>query len=54
MSKKLKIMIVQESSEYALHCVKFLENYGFDVVTVAKDGSKVIEYIKINYVYDER
>lgn len=48
MSKKLKIMIVQESSEYALHCVKFLENYGFDVVTVAKDGSKVIEYIKIN------
>lgn len=48
MSKKLKIMIVQESNEYALHCVKFLENYGFDVVTVAKDGSKVVEYIKIN------
>ena len=48
MSKKLKIMIVQESNEYSLHCAKFLENYGFDVITVAKDGSKVIEYIKIN------
>ena len=48
MSKKLKIMIVQESNEYSLHCAKFLENYGFDVVSVAKDGSKVIEYIKIN------
>ena len=48
MSKKLKIMIVQESNEYSLHCAKFLENYGFDVITVAKDGSKVIEYIKLN------
>ena len=48
MSKKLKIMIVQENSDYTLHTVKFLENYGFDVVTVAKDGSKVAEFIKIN------
>lgn len=48
MSKKLKIMIVQESNEYTLHAVKFLENYGFDVVTVAKDGSRVIEFIKVN------
>lgn len=48
MSKKLKIMIVQENNEYLLHCTKFLEDNGFDVVTVAKDGSKVIEYIKIH------
>ncbi len=48
MSKKLRIMIVQENSDYTLHTVKFLENYGFDVVTVAKDGSKVVEFIKIN------
>ncbi len=48
MNKKLKVLIVQENNEYSLHCAKFLENYGFDVVTVAKDGSKVIEYIKIN------
>lgn len=48
MSKKLKIMIVQESNEYSLHFVKFLENYGFDVVNVAKDGSRVVEFIKIN------
>lgn len=48
MNKKLKVMIVQESNEYTLHCAKFLENYGFDIVTVTKDGSKVIEHIKIN------
>ena len=48
MSKKLKIMIVQENNDYALHCVKFLENYGYDVVSVEKDGSRVVEYIKIN------
>ena len=53
MSKKLKVMIVQESNEYSLHTIKFLENYGFDVVTVAKDGSKVIEFIKINNPDDE-
>ena len=48
MSKKLKIMIVQENNDYALHCVKFLENYGYDVVSVEKDGSRVVEYIKLN------
>ena len=48
MDKKLKVMMVQDNNEYSLHCAKFLENYGFDVVTVAKDGSKVSEYIKIN------
>ena len=48
MSKKIRIMIVQENNDYAVHSVKFLEDYGFDVVSVAKDGSKVIEYIKIN------
>lgn len=48
MSKKIKIMIVQENDEYSLHCAKFLEDYGFDVVNVAKDGSKVVEHIRIN------
>lgn len=48
MSKQLKILSVQESDEYSLHYAKFFENYGFDVVTVAKDGAKVIDYIKIN------
>lgn len=48
MSKQLKIMSVQENDEYSVHCAKFFENYGFDVVTVAKDGSKVVDYIKIN------
>ena len=48
MSKKLKIMLVQETDEYSLHTAKFLEGYGFDVVTVEKDGSKVVDYIKLN------
>ena len=48
MSKQIKIMIVQENNDYGLHCIKFLEDYGFDVVSVAKDGSRVVEYIKIN------
>jgi two-component system response regulator (stage 0 sporulation protein A) len=48
MSKQIKIMMVQENNDYASHCVKFFENYGFDVVSVAKDGSRVVEYIKIN------
>lgn len=48
MSKQLKILSVQESDEYSLHYAKFFENYGFDVVTVAKDGAKVLDYIKIN------
>lgn len=48
MSKQLKILLVQESDEYSLHCAKFFENYGFDVITAAKDGAKVVDYIKIN------
>ena len=48
MSKQLKIISVQENDEYSAHYAKFFENYGFDVITVAKDGSKVIDYIKIN------
>ena len=48
MSKKLKVMLVQEKDEYSLHTAKFLEGYGFDVVTVEKDGAKVADYIKLN------
>ena len=48
MDKKIKVLTVQDNNEYSLHCSNFLENYGFDVVTVAKDGSKVVENIKIN------
>jgi two-component system response regulator (stage 0 sporulation protein A) len=48
MNKKMKLMIAQDGNDYSLHCAKFLENYGFDVVTISKDGSKVVEYIKIN------
>ena len=48
MDKKMKIMLVQDNNDNALHCEKIFESYGFDVVVVEKDGSRVIEYIKIN------
>ncbi len=48
MSKQLKVMAVQDESEFSLHCMKFLEDYGFNVIRTEKDGSRVLEYIKIN------
>ena len=48
MNKKLKIMLVQEGGENAVCCEKVFSSHGFDAVSVEKDGSKVVEYIKIN------
>ena len=48
MNKKLRIMLVQEIGDHSLHCEKFFSNCGFDAISVEKDGSKVVEYIKIN------
>lgn len=48
MNKKAKIMLVQEKNEHSSHCEKIFSSYGFDVICVEKDGSKVMEYIKIN------
>ncbi len=46
MTRRTKIMIAQEGNDYATHCASFLSAYGFDVKSVAKDGSKIIESIK--------
>ena len=46
MTKRTRIMLAQEGSDFANHCAAFLSSYGFDVKTVAKDGSKIIESIK--------
>lgn len=48
MDKKIKVLTVKDNNEHSLHCANFLESYGFDVVAVVKDGSKVVENIKIN------
>ncbi len=48
MNKQLKVMAVQDESEFSLHCAKFLEDYGFNVIRAEKDGSKVIDNIKAN------
>lgn len=46
MTKRTRIMLAQEGSDFANHCASFLSSYGFDVKTVAKDGSKIIESIR--------
>lgn len=46
MSKQLKVMAVQDENEFSVHCMKFLEDYGFNVTRKQKDGSKVAQYIK--------
>lgn len=46
MTKRTRIMLAQEGSDFATHCAAFLSSYGFDVKTVAKDGSKIIDSIK--------
>lgn len=46
MTKRTRIMIAQEGNDFAMHCASFLSSYGFDVKSVAKDGSKIIESIK--------
>lgn len=47
MTRRTKIMIAQEGNDFATHCASFLSAYGFDVKTVAKDGSKIVESIKL-------
>ena len=46
MTKRTRVMLAQEGSDFANHCASFLSSYGFDVKTVAKDGSKIIDSIK--------
>jgi len=46
MTKRTRIMLAQEGSDFADHCAAFLSSYGFEVKTVAKDGSKIIDSIK--------
>ncbi len=46
MTRRTRIMIAQEGNDFAQHCASFLSAYGFEVKTVAKDGSKIIESIK--------
>ncbi len=46
MTKRTRIMLAQEGNDFANHCAAFLSSYGFDVKTVSKDGSKIIDSIK--------
>ncbi len=46
MTKRTRIMLAQEGTDFSNHCAAFLSSYGFDVKTVAKDGSKIIDSIK--------
>ncbi len=47
MIRKGKIMLAQEGNEFVKQCAAHLENCGFEVKTVARDGSGIIDNIKI-------
>lgn len=46
MNTQLKVLAVQDENEFSLHMVKFMQDYGFNVMRKQKDGSKVLGYIK--------
>lgn len=46
MENQIKVTVAGEGNEYAMSCVKYLTEHGFNVRTIAKDGFEVIESIK--------
>lgn len=46
MKNQVKVMVAEQGSEFGEHCAKFLEDYGYNVKVVAKDGSRIIEFIQ--------
>lgn len=47
MSKKLKIMIADDTTELGKSCEKAFEKYGMEVVLCHKDGKQLLEQIKL-------
>lgn len=46
MEQKLKVLIAEESTEFALNCLKQLDSYGMQVILSQKDGIVLLEEIK--------
>ena len=43
MKERTKIIITGKTNEYIQSCAEFLENKGFDISLVSKDGNEVID-----------
>lgn len=46
MEKNLKIVIADDSTEFAKNCAKILTSYGMNVVLTEKDGLKVVSTVR--------
>lgn len=46
MNTKIKILITQDGSEFNSHCAAFLTSLGFNVKSINKDGSLIIDTVR--------
>ncbi len=46
MEKKLKIVIVEDDSDFSKNCVNVLSSYGMEVILTQRDGLKVVSTVK--------
>ena len=47
MEKKLKVLIADNSNQFATQCQKELETQGYEVSTMENDGAKVFDAIAL-------
>ncbi len=48
MERKIKAVITDESEELYAACAAALSEYGVELISVPRDGGKLIDYVKIN------
>lgn len=48
MEKLLKIMLAEDGTEYGAVCAKALRSYGYEVVSVPKDGTQILKQLQTN------
>lgn len=47
MTNQLKVLFAQDQNEFSHSCLKEMENYGYDVFSVPKDGAEVLKTIEL-------
>ena len=50
MEGKIKILLAEESGGFGTNCQKALENYGYEVTMLERNGKAVVEYLKTHSV----
>lgn len=50
MDNKLKVLLADDSTQFGKECQKELKNFGFDVVSVSKDGKRVISAMESMHI----